>query len=311
MSWYAIESVSDAFDESKDLLFPFDLKRWLVLAVITFFTGGAGGGASSFNQSFSSPPDSGGMPDVPFSWELVAAVILVLLVLWLVFLVVSSVMEFVFVDALRSRDVRIRGSFGTRTGPGLRLAGFRAGLFVAALVVMALVAVPIALAVVGGTPVALLALVLTVPLAIVLFIVLFVVEDFTTAFVVPLICADGGGIVATWQDTLLPAARAEWKQFGVYVLVKVGLGIAIGFAVGVVMVFVGLPILLLFGAGLLAGGLSVVFIATAVLMLVVLFVLAFVFVQMPISVFMRYYSLLVLDSSPIEWTLPRTASSDV
>lgn len=306
MSWYAVDSVSDAFDESKSLLFPFDLRRWLVLAVITFFVGGPGG-FPSFNQSFDAPAQGGQMPEMPVGgdfWMLVGLVVLAVLAIVLVLLVVGSIMEFVFVDALRSRDVRIRGPFGNRTGAGLRLLGFRVALFLVALVLFAMVAAPIYAALVLDVTAVLLALVLLVPLAIVAGIALAVVQDFTTAFVVPLICERGGGIVATWRQTLWPAVKAEWQQFLLYMVLKWGLGLVVGFIVGIGLAIVFFPLLVLVGAGLfVGGGVTTSFIVIAGAFAIILFVLVQVFVQMPVSVFLRYYSLSVLDKAELTWSL--------
>lgn len=308
MSWYAIDSVSDAFDESKSLLFPFDLKGWLVLAVITFFVGGAS--TPSFNQSFDAPAQGGEMPGLPGGpvgddiWVLVGLVLLAVLAIVVVLMVVGSIMEFVFVDVLRSRIVRIRGLFGARTGPGLRLLGFRLALFLVGLFLVLLVAAPIYAALVLDIVVTLLALVVLLPLAIVVGIALAVVHDFTTAFVVPLICERGGSIVATWRSTLWPAVKAEWQQFLLYIVLKWGLGLVVGFVVGIGLAIVFLPLLVLMGAGLFAtGGLSTPVLVLGGAFAVLLFVLVQIFVQMPVSVFLRYYSLSVLDKTEIAWTL--------
>lgn len=310
MSWYAIDSVSDAFDESKSLLFPFALKRWVVLAFITFFVGGTGN-APSFNQSFDAPAQGGEMPEFPVgdpgSTDLImlaVLVILAILVIVAVLMVIGSIMEFVFVDVLRSRTVRIRGRFGSRTGPGLRLLGFRIGLLLIGLVLVALVAAPIYAGLVLSMPVAFLALVFLIPLAIVVGIALAIVQDFTTSFVVPLICERGGGIIATWRSTLWPAVKAEWQQFLLYMVLKWGLGIAVGFVVGIGLAIVFFPIIILVGAGLFAGGgLSTPLLVVAGVFAIVLFVLVQIFVQMPVSVFLRYYSLSVLDKADLTWSL--------
>lgn len=309
MSWYAIDSVSDAFDESKSLLFPFDLKRWLVLAVITFFVGGAS--APSFNQSFDAPAQGGEMPGFPAGgpvgddiWVLVGLLLLAVLAVVVVLLVVGAIMEFVFVDVLRSRNVRIRGLFGARTGPGLRLLGFRLALLLVGLFLVLLVAAPIYAGVVLAMPVTLLALVVLLPLAIVVGIALGVVHDFTTAFVVPLVCERGGGIVATWRSTLWPAVKAEWQQFLLYIVLKWGLSLVVGFVVGIGLAIVFLPIIILVGAGLFAaGGLSTPLLVVGGVFALLLFVLVHVFVQTPVSVFLRYYSLTVLDKTEIAWSL--------
>jgi len=304
MPWYALDSVSDAFDESKALLFPFDLKRWVVLAVITFFVGGSGG-APQFNQTFGQPSQG----DVPSSfpiqdfWLLLIGFIALLVVIGLILLILGSIMEFVFVDALRSRDVRIRGPFGDNLGAGLRLAGFRFALFLGMLLVFAMVLGPVYAAIVMGTPVALLALVVLLPLAIVLGLTIAVIQDFTTAFVVALVGERGGGIVGTWRQDLWPTVRAAWQQFLLYIVVKWGLGLAVGLAVGIALTLVFLPVLLLVGVGLFTGGATPAIIAVGVVLALVLFVLVQLFVNMPITVFLRYYSLSVLDKSELDWAL--------
>lgn len=312
MPWYAIDSVSDAFEESKSLLFPFGVKRWVVLAIMTFFVGGSTS-MPSFNQSFDVPQQGGGqLPEFPFSLELVLLVALVVVVVFLVFLVIGSIMEFVFVDALRSHDVRIRGPFGERTGPGIRLLGFRIFLFVLGLLVVGLVLAPIYAGIGLGIPVALIALVLLVPIGIVAGLALAIVQDFTTAFVVPLICERGGGIIETWRRDLWPSVRSEWQQYLLYIVLKWGLGLAVGFVVGIGLTIVFLPVLVLLGAGFFAGGgvVTTPLLVVAGVFVVVAFVLAQVFVQMPITVFIRYYSLRVLDKVELEWSLYPAADGD-
>jgi hypothetical protein len=311
MSWYAVDAVTEALDEAKALLLPFDLRRWLVLAIITFFVGGTGGGPS-INQTFDAPMRAGELPEVPGEmgvWTVVALVVLVGLALAVIFLVVGSIMEFVFVDTLRSREVYIRGRFGRRLGPGFRLLGFRLLVLLAGLLVVALVGLPVYAGLLLGTPLAFLFLVVTVPLAVVLGLALVLVQDFTTAFVVPIVCDTEGGIVATWRETLVPAVRAEWQQFLLYAVLKWGISIAIGIGVGIALAVVFLPVLVLVGAGLLAGGVSGALVAVGVGIALVLFVLVLVFVRMPIAVFLRYFSLLVLAKTDIEWTLHPDVSS--
>lgn len=307
MSWYAIDSVSDAFEDSKSLLFPFRLKRWVVLAVITFFVGGSGS-MPSLDQSIDAPIQGGQMPGIPFSFELVLLLVLVVLALGMVFLLIGSILEFVFVDALRSRDVQIRGRFGHRTGAGLRLFGFRVALFLFGLVLLALVAAPIYAALVLGIPAALIALVFTVPITIVFGIALAVVQDFTTSFVVPLICERGGEIVATWRRTLWPAVKADWREFLLYIVLKWGLGIAMGFLVGIGLALVFFPVIVLVAAGAFAGGgVAVPILVVAGIFALALFVLVQIFIRMPATVFLRYYSLSVLDKSEIQWVLFHSA----
>ncbi|WP_231736879.1 hypothetical protein [Halobacterium sp. CBA1126] len=144
MSWYAVDALDEALAEAKSLLVPVDVGVWVRLAVITLFAG-------------LSPPQTPSVSvDVPpqavveygenlLRPQLLAAALSLLaigVVLAVGFAVVGSVMEFVLVDALRSRDVRILGPFKRRLGPGLRLFAFRVAVGLVVLLATAGVASP-------------------------------------------------------------------------------------------------------------------------------------------------------------------------
>ena len=51
MSLYAVENIGDAYEATRAFLFPFSLRRWLKLALVVFFVGGASLG-SGFQGGF-------------------------------------------------------------------------------------------------------------------------------------------------------------------------------------------------------------------------------------------------------------------
>ncbi|MEF8807135.1 DUF7544 domain-containing protein [Natronomonas sp.] len=320
MALHAIDDVGDAIDATRAFLFPFDLRRWLKLALVAFFVGGglntpSGQFGGSGGPSGSPGPGGGGelpasLPSLPVeAMTLIAVAVAVVVLLALVFGIVGSVMEFVFIESLRNDAVRVRQYWSDRWRQGLRLFGFRVviGLPLLALVVgwMALFVLPMVTNVqqpafsagvfLFGLPVLLLA-----------GLVFAVINAFTTFFVVPLMIQRDSGVLAGWRR-LWPSMKREWKQYGAFAVFLLVLSLVVGFitsiAVGLVAVVVLIPFAII-GAivyvalslsttgtvllGLLAAGF-------ALTMLVV-----WALVQVPVVAYFRYYALLVLgdiDSS--------------
>jgi hypothetical protein len=334
MPWSAIDALDDARRATTDILLPFDAGRWLRLAVIAFFLGGAGSGlqgGTNFGGGGGTPGGPGGPGDIPGSipdfgtfvtiFAVVAGVIL-LLVLAGVF--VGSVLEFVLVEGLRDREIRLREPFGRYLRAGFSLFLFRIVLF---LVVAAVILVPVGLLITGGLAGNASVVLLVFPLILVALVGglgVAHVDLRTRDMVVPAMFAEERGVVAGWRR-IWGVIRREWRQIGVYVLARVVLSIAAGIAVGLVatlaLLIVAIPFVLVggvvFAAVTAVGGgtigLGGWFLLGAVGLLFVL--AAFVvsaFVQVPVVTYFRYYSLFVLgdvepeldvlaDLRPDEW----------
>lgn len=315
MPWHAIEALDDARGATESLLRPFDRGTWLRLALIAFFVGGAG--APSFQGNPSGVGDGGDvtvpgapgdvvieqLPDLLF---VVAAIVGVVLLLALLHGAIAAVMEFVLVRGVSERDVRIRAPFRERLGSGLRLFAFR---FVVGFLWLLVIGVPIALVVLGAMQVGPAVALLVIPLVFVVAVgglLTAVVMRLTTDFVVPAMYEEGLGVIAGWRR-VWPLVRREWKQLGVYLLVRFGLSIVVGIAVAIVLGLLALIVAIPFvvvggvlvfgllsasggtiglGGGILIGVLALLF-ALVILILGLL-------VQVPVVTFFRYYSLYVL-----------------
>ncbi|MFD1526356.1 DUF7544 domain-containing protein, partial [Halolamina salina] len=137
MTLSALEDVDDAIDATRSFLWPFDLGRWLKLAVVVFFLGGTGTvnpvQFSGGTPPTGSPGEPGQLPSyseivnslTPTEWAIVGAIVGAVLLLGLVLGLVGAVMEFVFVESLRRERVSIREYWGDRWRQGARLFGFR------------------------------------------------------------------------------------------------------------------------------------------------------------------------------------------
>lgn len=313
MVWYAVDQLRPTFEATKEFLLPFELRRWLVLAVIAFFVSGASGGnpspsTTAWEGSSEGPPVVEQPPvDAPqllsaLDIVMVALAIAIVAALGLSLLFVGAVMEFTFVRVVVDREVRIRGYFSENLRQGASLLAFRFGV---GLVALALFALPvIAFLVFPGLFAILLAVVL-VPFLLVVAVTLWVGLRFTADFVVPIMLLDDAGILTGWR-TFWPALVDGWKQYGIYAAVRLLLGIGAGILAGLGFVVVGIVLAIPFGlvgivlylvVGVAAGLSSAVF--TALLALGLLYLIAFVvaamtFVQVPIQTYLRYYSLFVL-----------------
>jgi hypothetical protein len=292
-----------------------------------FFVAGGGGLSFPFNAGTGTSTSTGGMPtvgdpapnvDLPPLEELlllagvvVAVVILFALVVW----AIGSVMEFVFVEALRSETVRVRSRFRQHFRPGLRLFGFRLVVSLLTLGVVLGVGAAIAFGVLGGAPLswgpaqALAFLALFVPVFFVVFLIHALFLGFTTVFVVPVMLLEDRGVLSAWRR-FWPTLRANLGSFAAYVglafLLQLAVGIASSIVIGVVAVAVLIPFGIVGGIVFAVGGGTLAAPVVAVLALLALVYLVIVLtaaalVAVPVQTFLRYYALFVLGDIDAEF----------
>jgi len=337
MPLHALDDIGDAIDATKSLLVPVDKRQWLRLAFVVVFIGGGGGGgvnqlqnANSFNQQdpqfggsefeLSAPldavllqPTGPGAELPPGGQELLAGAGLTLLAGIALFVLIvavlgllSNFMEFVFVQSLIEREVHVRKYFGANIGNGLRLLLFR--LVVSFLSLLATVGVLFAVfvTVFGGnvanidiTTVFSLLPWLIAPLFLVS-AVFGLVTGLTNNFVVPLMLEGDHGIVAGWRR-LGASLSAHPKQYVVYVVFSVILGIGTGLVSGVVLAAVGVVLLIPFGllaavCWLALGNTIVTLVSVGIVLAPYVFIVFAIamFIKVPLQSFLRYYAMLVL-----------------
>ncbi|MFC7167473.1 DUF7544 domain-containing protein [Halospeciosus flavus] len=316
MALHAVDDLSDAFDATREFLFPFDRRRWLRLAVMAFFLGGTGGTSPpmQFSGDFGRVPDVAGPRPLPTdvlhdlgpnAWLVVAALVATVVLLALAFGVVGCIFEFGFLRALVDDEVAVRDSLRRFWKPGLRLFGFR---LVLGLVSLAVAGVFVLFAVGGflaGTPLlGLLGLLVAFPLLVVIGLVVGVGNAFTTFFVVPVMYREECGVVAGWRR-LWPTVRAEWKEYAAFAVVgfvlTLAIGVLVGLVLGVAAIVVAIPVSVVFGVPfvLLQGTVAFVLLAVGVVVFLLVMVVVGAFAQVPVQAFLRYYGLFVLgDTDP-------------
>ena len=292
-----VDSLTEAGGLTKRYFSALGALGWLKLGVVLLFIGGLG----VSNQAFSLPANAGTLSEPGELW-LVVGVAAVGLVIYLGFRYLAALLEFVFVESLRSQALSIRLYLRSNLGSGLRLLGFRLALRLAT---VAVVAVPVAWTVLAGnvtdpadvTTVQGVAIAVT---AVVALLGLATATTLTTAFVVPIMLQERRGVVSGWRR-FVDAMAANKTGVVAVLLVAWLIGIAlwvglriVGFAVGVVGLF-GLIV-----AGEAATGISSAFeplVAVAVVGGFLGYQYLITTLVAPIRSYVRYYALVVLGNA--------------
>ncbi|MEF8780269.1 MAG: hypothetical protein V5A46_06295, partial [Haloferacaceae archaeon] len=309
---HAYDALQDALEATEALLFPISLRRWLALAVAAFFVGGSTGFDVNYNVGVGAVdvPVRVSGPGTPVGTLFPGTAIPQFLIFFGGALAVGAVLwyfgalfEFVFVEQLRTRDAKLSDRLGPAIRPGLSLFGFRllVGLLVTATALFAAL-LPAAFGVAG------VALVLAfLPGLFVVGSGLWLANRLTTDFVVPVMIATGDGFVDAWR-AFWTELRKERREYGLYLLVRILLGLlaSVVLAVGYLAtaLVVGLPLGILFLATFhtVAVFVSVSLAQTvAVLSLLagatIVVVAGTVLVAVPVRTYLRYYALFVLGGA--------------
>ncbi|RQH00026.1 DUF7544 domain-containing protein [Natrarchaeobius oligotrophus] len=310
----AVDDLSDAIDVTRNLLLPIRAKLWLKLAVVVFFVGGMGmsggtpptGDVTMFAENVPGDVADEGLDAIPEDVLLIAgAIIVVVLVLWLLFALLGALMEFVFIESLRSNEVHIRRYAKENLGRGLRLFGFRLVLGLAA---FSVVVVPLVFLFLSAPDVETVvgSLLLLALFWIAVFLVYAVVMRFTSEFVAPIMLLESRGVLDGWRR-FLSTFKANWSEYVVYLLLVWILQLVINFAAGILILFaaiiVAIPFVII-GIGLLALGDVGLWLAIPVAIVAFLLILLVVaLIETPIRSYFQYYALLLLGDTDAELDL--------
>lgn len=227
MGWYALEEIDGTLSDVKEFLLPFNLKRWLKLAVIVFFIG------ASFTSFPGAPGDldpgttGPDMPDLGIDLAVLAVIAVAVVGVIAVFSYLSSVFEFIFYQSLVDDEVKLKDSFGKHYFNGLKLFGFNilVGLVgmatLAVLIVSAMYSIWAAVGIVF----------LMIPVWLVLWLVSFFVRNVT----VPEIVVNGKGFMDALRETW-SKVRVEWRQSLLFIVFAIALSIGASVVTGTVVI---------------------------------------------------------------------------
>ncbi|ADB60041.1 hypothetical protein Htur_1149 [Haloterrigena turkmenica DSM 5511] len=309
----AIDDLGDAIEASRDFLTPIRPGTWVKLAFVVVFVSSLGFGFSTSVPGSDVLTVSG--DPTGEVWQLenfdgtvptdeLAAFVLALaglaLLAWLCYAFVAAIMEFVFLESLRSNEVRVRRYFAANVGNGARLFCFRLGLL---LVVSALGAAPAYVISAGGGSLGDLSpgvFGLYSIYGFTLYVGYSAVRRFTDAFVAPIMLLEDRGVVGAW-GRFRKSLAANWSEYAVYLVlfwflylaVLIGAWIVVGIGLLLLMIPIGIVwfVLILLGP---IGLLLFVVVGPLSLAAVLLFM---GLVWAPITTFFRYYALLLLGDT--------------
>ena len=322
--WIAWDAIEGAMTKTKQMLFePFDLTKWVKLAIILFFIGGGGSGVSNFNSN----PSSGNFGDFGDSYSdaeldafvedtvsgvsafvdqymtyIVLAVLAFLLVIVL-FSYISNVMQFVFVESVVRNHVTIRAYIRNNLGNGLRLFVLNWTLGIVFLIAIILSLLPALSVILDGDFSALFfgSLILFFVVFVLGIIIFGIIGSFIN-LAIPVMLYENVGVLKALSKVISTAVHSI-PQVLVYWIIRGVLGIIIGIAAAIISIILIL-IALLIGIAvymiLTLLGFSVfdmshlfmpgLFFFAAILVLAFIILLATV----PLPVFMKYHTLLFL-----------------
>ncbi|KAF5417243.1 MAG: hypothetical protein C5S48_00720 [Candidatus Methanogaster sp.] len=326
-NWIAWDAIEGAITKTRQMLFePFDLTKWIKLAIILFFIGG---GVSNFNSNplgsnfwdfGDSPSDteldafvgetvSGVSTFVDQYMTYIVLAVLAILLVIVLFSYISNVMQFVFVESVVRNHVTIRTYIRNNLGNGLRLFILNWTLGIAFLIAIILSLRPALSAILDGD-VSALFFGSFIPFLIVLIlgiIILSIIGSFIN-LAIPVMLYENVGILKALSKVISTAARSI-PQVLVYWIIRVVLGIILGIAAavisliviliaGLVLLLIGIVVYMIFT--LLGFGFtdSVVMIVLGLLFITSLLALLFLvfLATVPLPVFRKYHALLFLRS---------------
>ncbi|MXV63297.1 hypothetical protein GS429_14725 [Natronorubrum sp. JWXQ-INN-674] len=296
---YAIDTLTDSLAVTKRYLGSLGVGGWLKVALIVFFIGGIGLPTYFFNIPFEA---IGPLLDDPDALLVVLLIGAAGLAVYGVFRYLAAVLEFIFVESLRSEAIHLRRYARANLGRALWLLLFRAVLWIGLIVAIGLL---VAAAFVLGdvtdpaelSSEAAAALVLS---GLGVFVGWLAVYTLTTAFVVPIMLHQDRGPIGAWRR-FAPVLVSNWSGLLAYLLVAWSLGFAFWMMFAIVSFVVSIFGLILFVLvtvllGQIHSSLAVVSIG--------LFLLAYLAYQYVIAVFetplrsyVRYYALLLLGDT--------------
>jgi hypothetical protein len=317
----AVDAISPAFQHTKkQLIEPFRASQWAKLALVGFLAGEVhSGGCSGGNFQMPTRTSGGerflelGLPAMnPVAYAaLIALLVVAVLVLWVLFIYVNSVMRFVLFDSVVAKQCEIRQYWNRRQKPGLRYFAWQLLLFLAMMVGLTiLVGIPATLALAVGwlkqssqhmVPLILggVLLFFLVTTFVVLWLIVLV---FSKDFIVPQMALEDIGPMEAWRR-LLPMLKSEKGGYagylGMKIVMSIGAAVIVGIAAMIIILLTLIPIggvgavLILMGK---SGGLHWNLYTITLAVVIGSFLLAFILyvvslVSVPAIVFFPAYSI--------------------
>ncbi len=297
---YAFSRLDGAFQRTKSLLWPIKWGVWLRLALIALFVGGGVSFPNTSGYTFGEgdlPP--GFAESLPEIAPLIVAAFVAVLAIALIWWIIGTVLQFVFVDMLRTGDIHIRPFFGERLGKGVRLFLFEAVL--ALILVLAMMALIFMLVGLGGPGIGVAAplmILVFIPFILIAALLFGIIFFLTTDFVVPIMIHEDCGHRGLAR--LFGVMSGQFWQPIIYIVTRLILGLIAAIVQAVIVILalliIAIPFVLI-GIVLLAAiqaGNFTLLLALLIPYLIIAIPVALL-IAVPFVTFLRYYGLLVLE----------------
>jgi len=311
--YYALSEIDSAIRRTRDLLWPFQKGVWLRIALISLFIGWGGAGFPQPTWPSGNGSPSGDhpiffMPDaLPDMAGLIIAIFLLIIVLALLFMLIGSIFQFVFVDCIRTRNVKIREYFRPRTEKGGRLFLFQLGIILLLLLLLAALIIPFIILAGGFAFPAVVSLLLFIPLLIILAIIVGIIQLITIDFVVPIMIRNDCGVIDGWKE-FYGIIRTQWMQGIIYLIVRflavIGAGLVMILLTLLALGIVAIPFAVV--GFILYAAMPMANISLLLLLLIPFLIIAIpiaLLISVPFITFFRTYSLAVLGKLSPEYIL--------
>lgn len=313
MSWYAVDSVEEAMDETDNLLMPFDFVQWGKLALVILLigggistitnvptTGGDMGGEFSTDPGFEALsgysvsviegiPEFSPTGEFTASASIMALVAVVVFVLVMFFAYIGSLFRFSFYQMLKDKDVRVIKSLRPNYGKALRYLGF----VIAQGILLIVAFLPFGTAFLTEDP--LIGFLIGLPFVIILLVLYGLIGVVASDFVIPRMIQTDNGLIKSFKQ-VLSAISNDLAQFFVYVALKILIVIGISVAVGFIFIIgilasliVALPVI---GVFFVISPLLAIIPGLIYLAVIIVFRL---YLSVPFITFLYYYHLLVYE----------------
>ncbi|WP_214044901.1 hypothetical protein [Methanomethylovorans sp.] len=340
MDWYVIDAIGVSYERTKKCLFkPFDLWKWVKLAMVLALVGGGGGhGGNLFNSFSNSGMGSGyghdhisdydplGPIDGAIASMLSAAVlpfIMLLLLLIIVLMYISSVMEFVLVESLVSNNIRFWEYTRRFLGRGFQLFLIRTASLLLFLLVLALAVLPFIfvydmpsgdhlwLSLIGG--------VMMVVFLLIVFVIIASVLGSFISMSIPVAMYCNIGVLSAILE-VLRKFRLDWQQIVVYWVGRAVLGAIVGIgalAITILVVlitlipFLILDIIVYSLSSLFLSGFEWMVLLPLVLVEMIFFIIAMTLASMPFGAFLKYHMLSFVEKWYPEASIPFGQGIDI
>lgn len=330
MSWYGADAIDKAVSRTRKALFePFEFWKWVKLAIIIFFLGsGSSNYTGSGNNYRMSPeefrntttlgsdliheyiPQNINSPITSFSeYGLLIALIAALILIFLLFFYISSVMEFVFVESLVKNDVRFWAYSRKFLRRGFNLFIVRLVLLIIFLVFLGIAALPLITSIMKTSsdlswPALMGGFVWFIGVLIVLGLVMGIISSFIS-LAIPVSMYRNIGILASFK-LVFTNFRKSWQQVLVYWVIRFVLGLVVGIlivilfllllvALGIIFVIIDVVLYHIF-TSFVSDPMRWIFLIPFIIIELLLLLGTLLLFSVPFTVFMKYHLLSFLEA---------------